>query len=199
MTSLWNLLVYRSRKLVSWFGFPQRLGFARYPVYCQWFPHKANLMASLSCTPACPGSQDPRRLRTGEQRYGPHVPNSLALLVLIVPSGGDGLVAARHLRHYGYQPTVFYPKKSKNDLYQVGTSCPCVSYRDLSHLLRNSIRLSLGCFTATCRCLRITLTLGGRKQGFSLSPQSGSSMKRVVSTIFACCPFAPLQGLSLHW
>lgn len=34
-------------------------------------------------------------------------------------SGGDGLVAARHLRHYGYQPLVYYPKRSKNDLYQV--------------------------------------------------------------------------------
>ncbi|KAK7418657.1 hypothetical protein QQX98_003847 [Neonectria punicea] len=33
-------------------------------------------------------------------------------------NGGDGLVAARHLRHYGYQTTVFYPKRSKNDLYQ---------------------------------------------------------------------------------
>ncbi|KAJ3577743.1 hypothetical protein NPX13_g2824 [Xylaria arbuscula] len=56
--------------------------------------------------------------------------------------GGDGLVAARHLRHYprtssatqavvsrfhnlidpkcdsGYQPSVYYPKRSKNDLYQ---------------------------------------------------------------------------------
>lgn len=34
-------------------------------------------------------------------------------------AGGDGLVAARHLRHYGYQPTIFYPKRSKNELYQV--------------------------------------------------------------------------------
>ncbi|KAG5914106.1 hypothetical protein E4U61_006095 [Claviceps capensis] len=33
-------------------------------------------------------------------------------------NGGDGLVAARHLFHYGYKPSVFYPKKSKNDLYQ---------------------------------------------------------------------------------
>jgi NAD(P)H-hydrate epimerase len=32
--------------------------------------------------------------------------------------GGDGLVAARHLFHYGYQPTVYYPKQSKNELYQ---------------------------------------------------------------------------------
>jgi NAD(P)H-hydrate epimerase len=33
-------------------------------------------------------------------------------------NGGDGLVAARHLWHYGYQPTVYYPKQSKNELYQ---------------------------------------------------------------------------------
>ncbi|KAH7112834.1 apolipo protein A-I binding protein-like protein [Dendryphion nanum] len=33
-------------------------------------------------------------------------------------NGGDGLVAARHLVHYGYQPTVYYPKQSKNELYQ---------------------------------------------------------------------------------
>lgn len=40
-------------------------------------------------------------------------------MLLIVGTGGDGLVAARHLRHYGYQPTVYYPKRSGNDLYQV--------------------------------------------------------------------------------
>ncbi|KAH0594410.1 hypothetical protein MHUMG1_07760 [Metarhizium humberi] len=33
-------------------------------------------------------------------------------------AGGDGLVAARHLFYYGYQPTIFYPKRSKNELYQ---------------------------------------------------------------------------------
>lgn len=33
-------------------------------------------------------------------------------------NGGDGLVAARHLFHYGYHPTIYYPKQSKNDLYQ---------------------------------------------------------------------------------
>jgi NAD(P)H-hydrate epimerase len=36
-------------------------------------------------------------------------------------NGGDGLVAARHLRHYGYQPTIYYPKRSKNELYQVSS------------------------------------------------------------------------------
>lgn len=34
-------------------------------------------------------------------------------------TGGDGLVAARHLVHYGYKPSVYYPKEGKNELYQV--------------------------------------------------------------------------------
>lgn len=33
-------------------------------------------------------------------------------------NGGDGLVAARHLWHYGYKPTIYCPKQSKNELYQ---------------------------------------------------------------------------------
>lgn len=28
------------------------------------------------------------------------------------------MVAARHLFHYGYLPTIYYPKQSKNELYQ---------------------------------------------------------------------------------
>jgi len=32
--------------------------------------------------------------------------------------GGDGLVAARHLWHFGYKPTLFYPKQGRNDFYQ---------------------------------------------------------------------------------
>ncbi|KAM7198503.1 YjeF N-terminal domain containing protein [Rhypophila sp. PSN 637] len=42
------------------------------------------------------------------------------VLVAVGPgnNGGDGLVAARHLRHYGYAPTIYYPKRPKNDLYQ---------------------------------------------------------------------------------
>lgn len=43
---------------------------------------------------------------------------AVSLLFQLTETGGDGLVAARHLWHYGYQPTIFYPKQSKNDLYE---------------------------------------------------------------------------------
>lgn len=33
-------------------------------------------------------------------------------------NGGDGLVAARHLHHFGYKPTMYFPKQGKNELYQ---------------------------------------------------------------------------------
>lgn len=32
------------------------------------------------------------------------------------------MVAARHLFFYGYKPVIFYPKRSKNELYQVSPS-----------------------------------------------------------------------------
>lgn len=31
--------------------------------------------------------------------------------------GGDGLVAARHLYHFGYEPSVWYPKMGKTELF----------------------------------------------------------------------------------
>lgn len=38
-------------------------------------------------------------------------------------------MAARHLKHYGYEPTVYYPKEGKNELYQVCTVYTCKSTR----------------------------------------------------------------------
>jgi NAD(P)H-hydrate epimerase len=33
-------------------------------------------------------------------------------------NGGDGLVAARHLYHFGYQPTLFYPKPTNQPIFE---------------------------------------------------------------------------------
>ncbi|KAJ2899806.1 NAD(P)H-hydrate epimerase [Coemansia aciculifera] len=33
-------------------------------------------------------------------------------------NGGDGLVAARHLSHFGYQPRLYYPVQPAKDLYR---------------------------------------------------------------------------------
>lgn len=60
-------------------------------------------------------------LSVSQAVYRVQPPNSgRRILVACGPgnNGGDGLVAARHLRHYGYQPTIYYPKRSKNELYQ---------------------------------------------------------------------------------
>ncbi|XP_078037660.1 NAD(P)HX epimerase isoform X2 [Augochlora pura] len=33
-------------------------------------------------------------------------------------NGGDGLVCARHLKQFGYNPEIYYPKRTDNTLYQ---------------------------------------------------------------------------------
>lgn len=49
--------------------------------------------------------------------------------------GGDGLVAARHLWHYGYKPTIYYPKQSKNDLYQVSWNSSSRALKSIARLI----------------------------------------------------------------
>lgn len=34
-------------------------------------------------------------------------------------NGGDGLAAARHLLFYGYDPVIFYPKRTRKEIYQI--------------------------------------------------------------------------------
>lgn len=33
-------------------------------------------------------------------------------------NGGDGFVAARHLKIFGYSPSIYYPKQTDKDLYK---------------------------------------------------------------------------------
>lgn len=54
-------------------------------------------------------------------RQYPPTSHKNKLLVLVGPgnNGGDGLVASRHLKLWGYDPVIYYPKKStKQPLYQ---------------------------------------------------------------------------------
>ena len=37
----------------------------------------------------------------------------------LTDNGGDGLVAARHMKHFGFEPYILYPKQPNKDLYKV--------------------------------------------------------------------------------
>lgn len=65
------------------------------------------------CGPGNNGKYEPRQVIEQSNKY----------------TGGDGLVAARHLSHFGYRPSVYYPKEGKNELYQVRNSHSLISIR----------------------------------------------------------------------
>ncbi|KAL4916841.1 YjeF N-terminal domain-containing protein [Aspergillus aurantiobrunneus] len=59
-------------------------------------------------------------LSVSQAVYRVHPPSAgKDILVICGPgnNGGDGLVAARHLAHYGYTPSIYYPKEGKKELY----------------------------------------------------------------------------------
>ncbi|XP_073077237.1 NAD(P)H-hydrate epimerase isoform X2 [Manis javanica] len=66
-------------------------------------------LAGLSCATAIAKAYPP----TSMSRNPPTV------LVICGPgnNGGDGLVCARHLKLFGYQPTVYYPKRPNKPLF----------------------------------------------------------------------------------
>ncbi|XP_046407829.1 NAD(P)H-hydrate epimerase [Ischnura elegans] len=50
-------------------------------------------------------------------------------------NGGDGLVCARHLKHFGYCPAIFYPKPTPKPLYENLTiQCKTLDIPFLDHL-----------------------------------------------------------------
>lgn len=64
-------------------------------------------LAGLSCAHAVAKSFPLSSLKTNK------------ILICVGPgnNGGDGLVAARHLNLFGYQPELYYPKRTNKELY----------------------------------------------------------------------------------
>jgi hypothetical protein len=112
LTSSWNWPACLSLKLVGRTTAGQEIGltFGRGSVYRVHPPSKGRRIL-VACGPGNNG------------RYTGY----LWMSSLNSP-GGDGLVAARHLWHYGYKPTIYYPKMTGNELYQVGPECPRILF-----------------------------------------------------------------------
>jgi NAD(P)H-hydrate epimerase len=62
-------------------------------------------------------SQAVYRLHPPRPSSSPSKHNNILIACGPGNNGGDGLVAARHLFHYGYTPRVYYPKPTKKPLF----------------------------------------------------------------------------------
>lgn len=59
----------------------------------------------------------------------------LCLSILGADRNSDGLVAARHLRHFGMIPQILYPKKGKTDLFDdLITQCKSIDIKIFDEL-----------------------------------------------------------------
>ncbi|EQC25429.1 YjeF [Saprolegnia diclina VS20] len=61
-------------------------------------------------------------------------------------NGGDALVAARHLKHFGFAPEILYPKTPKNPLYKrLVQQCQDLDIPFLQDLSKETIDARYGC------------------------------------------------------
>ncbi|CAI9736107.1 Hypothetical predicted protein [Octopus vulgaris] len=88
-----------------------------------------------------------------------------AILVCCGPdnNGGHGLVCARHLKHFGYKPSIFYPKTSNQQIFEnLRLQCERMDMPFLSffpsepHLIDSAYNLVVDAIYGSCHKERIT-------------------------------------------
>lgn len=111
-------------------------------------------------------------------------------------TGGDGLVAARHLAQYGYTPSVYYPKEGKNELYQVRPTLPPQTKRanhPIQRLKTQLHNLSVPFITDFPQALQSTDFLVDAIFGFSF----GGPLREPFGDIVSQIENAPVPVLSV--